>query len=113
MMPINRLLTEFRVRPRAPYWWNRILRKRTNTASTILHITTRVALFSLLLGCAVQAQIIPSNRRIAWEGYVGISGGIPTYSVDNTATVAPSHAEKTGANVATATCNTATHALDV
>ena len=48
MMPINRLLTEFRVRPRAPYWWNRILRKRTNTASTILHITTRVALFSLL-----------------------------------------------------------------
>ena len=107
MMPINRLLTEFRVRPRAPYWWSRILRKRTNTASTILHITTRVALFSLLLGCAVQAQIIPSNRRIAWEGYVGIPGGIPTYPVDKTATAAPYNADKTGANDATAAINSA------
>jgi len=68
---------------------------------------TRVALFSLLIVCTVHAQIIPSDRRVTWEGYVGVPGGIPAYAVDKTATDSPFNADKTGAVDATAAINSA------
>src|SRR5437016_3785026 len=38
---------------------------------------SRIVLASLLLIASAGAEIIPQGRRAAWQGHVGVPGGIP------------------------------------
>lgn len=62
--------------------------QRQGEVPGLLAVITRTLFATLLLVSAAFAEIIPSSRRVTWQGNVGVSGGIPTDRTQSGSTIA-------------------------